>query len=183
MGGEVLSCIQVGCDKLFSSRASKSRHITLSHSDRPLKWCPECDTEKLPGFFYKMPNITIVDGVPRERRRTICDDCHAAKSNYGRTNRPESHKRRDRKKNAKLKYGLTLEQYDAFKAERFQKYGGKCEICRVRDQWALDHCHTTGTIRGMLCRMCNVALGSVNDNVDILHNMIDYLSSRQKGAQ
>lgn len=46
---------------------------------------------------------------------------------------------------------------------------GKGRIC-------VDHCHKTGKIRGWLCDDCNVALGRVDDRIDILKNLIKYLT-------
>jgi hypothetical protein len=40
---------------------------------------------------------------------------------------------------------------------------------------AVDHCHTTGKIRGLLCSKCNPALGAFNDNIEILNSAIKYL--------
>lgn len=40
---------------------------------------------------------------------------------------------------------------------------------------AIDHCHKTGKIRGLLCHKCNVSLGSFNDSIETLQSAIDYL--------
>lgn len=66
--------------------------------------------------------------------------------------------------------------------------GLHCEICgqleevvgsgkKVRSVKALshDHCHASDTYRGMLCHRCNIALGLMRDNTDILRNAIRYL--------
>lgn len=39
----------------------------------------------------------------------------------------------------------------------------------------VDHCHQTGKIRGLLCQKCNMALGLLNDSVEILETAIRYL--------
>lgn len=58
-----------------------------------------------------------------------------------------------------------------------EKQNGMCAICKKEPPTlALDHCHDTGTIRGMLCFGCNVGLGHFQDNVEYLKNAIDYLS-------
>jgi hypothetical protein len=67
-------------------------------------------------------------------------------------------------------YGITVAEYD----EMLMSCGYKCEICGTpvqRARWkgvggqsaCIDHCHSTGRIRGVLCRQCNSWLGRVND--------------------
>lgn len=60
----------------------------------------------------------------------------------------------------------------------FQAQSGRCAICH--DQFEkrphVDHCHTTGTVRGLLCHLCNVGLGAFRDNTKRLQSAIDYLS-------
>ena len=54
-----------------------------------------------------------------------------------------------------------------------------CQLCdRVFSKRAdkhIDHCHTTGKIRGLLCRTCNVSLGGLGDTVESLKKAINYL--------
>lgn len=50
-----------------------------------------------------------------------------------------------------------------------------CFLCGGTTRIAYDHCHKTGKFRGWLCMKCNTALGLVNDDVDILKKMIEYL--------
>ncbi len=55
-----------------------------------------------------------------------------------------------------------------------------CEICggppkRGNKFLAIDHCHTTGELRGMLCDFCNTALGKFKDSEELLINAIKYL--------
>jgi hypothetical protein len=58
----------------------------------------------------------------------------------------------------KSKYGITIEQRDAM----FDKQGGVCRICGALpppDRYLhIDHNHTTGQVRGLLCYTCNVNL-------------------------
>ncbi len=75
----------------------------------------------------------------------------------------------------KRKYGITLEAYDAMLKEQ----GGVCAICKQENKhkypFPVDHCHTTGKIRGILCHNCNLILGNAKDNSDILRAAIGYL--------
>lgn len=62
---------------------------------------------------------------------------------------------------------------------------GKCKTCKgdikfykdgpMDGRAVVDHCHTTGAVRGILCSSCNIALGKVKDDTDTLQNMILYL--------
>ena len=90
----------------------------------------------------------------------------------------------ERVKNADLKktYGITLEQYEAMMAEQ----NGVCAICKqpenTKDKdggprgMPVDHCHTTGKVRGLLCTPCNRALGMFKDSTENLQSAIDYLN-------
>ena len=57
---------------------------------------------------------------------------------------------------------------------------GKCAICattehRGRGNFYVDHDHSTGKIRGLLCNPCNIALGMFRDSIDTLKKAISYL--------
>lgn len=72
-------------------------------------------------------------------------------------------------------YGITLAAYEAMLVSQ----GGVCAICGGTDtiNLAVDHCHATGQIRGLLCRKCNALLGQATDDPAILANAIKYLEA------
>jgi hypothetical protein len=75
----------------------------------------------------------------------------------------------------KHNYGMTIEARDAMVLSQ-----GWCAICHCtapRDKvgWVVDHCHTSGVVRSILCNPCNVVLGKVEEDVSVLRNMISYL--------
>lgn len=78
--------------------------------------------------------------------------------------------------NYKKRYGLSVDQKQAMVNEQ----GGKCAICKssLKDAHdaCVDHCHTTNTIRGILCRKCNLGIGHFNDSIQALTEAINYLS-------
>jgi hypothetical protein len=66
--------------------------------------------------------------------------------------------------------------------QMLEKQEHKCAICLTLDTnfdklLSVDHCHTTGKVRGLLCNNCNLALGNFNDNVNSLENAIKYLKN------
>lgn len=72
------------------------------------------------------------------------------------------------------KYGISREQWD----ELFRKQGGKCAICRCAQRYqslAVDHCHKTGQVRGLLCVQCNRGLGRFFDSPIRLRRAADYI--------
>lgn len=76
------------------------------------------------------------------------------------------------------KYGLTVDTFNRL----VEKQGNRCAICReefVKEtDTNIDHCHTTGRVRGVLCRWCNIGLGNFKDNVELLQEAVSYLVSR-----
>ena len=78
----------------------------------------------------------------------------------------------------KAKYGITLDEYKAM----LETQGGKCAICESSDpggssktRFCVDHCHTTGQVRGLLCSKCNLAISYMDDNTSRLTAAIHYL--------
>ena len=82
------------------------------------------------------------------------------------------------------KYGITLEVY----AEMLTLQGNKCAICETDNpvgegnthkfksfSFAVDHCHTTGKVRGLLCNTCNRGLGLLKDSPELLQRALKYL--------
>lgn len=77
----------------------------------------------------------------------------------------------------KANYGVTVDQYN----ELFNLQLGCCAICGKHQsaEWrrlTVDHCHATKKIRGLLCSVCNRALGLFRDNPELLGKAIKYLN-------
>jgi len=76
----------------------------------------------------------------------------------------------------KRKYGVTPEMYDAMIAAS----GGLCAICRKPASLSIDHDHSTGLVRDLLCRGCNTGLGGFKDDPSALQAAIAYLHKHGK---
>lgn len=73
---------------------------------------------------------------------------------------------------------LPVAVYREAKELLHEEQGGQCAICGVSpDKLYLDHCHTTGKIRGLLCSSCNTGLGMFKDHTGNLRSAADYLES------
>ena len=94
--------------------------------------------------------------------------------------KPTSEQQRNRL--IKHKYGVTTEQYKLM----LEAQGGVCAICgngesKIDGRWkrirrlSIDHCHTTGKVRGLLCASCNHGIANFKDNTDTMKKAIEYL--------
>jgi Recombination endonuclease VII len=82
----------------------------------------------------------------------------------------------DYRKKYKLKnyYGLTTEEFSSMVLEQ----NNKCKICECEmKSTQIDHNHSTGKVRGLLCRNCNTSLGLLKENTKVLYNMISYINN------
>jgi len=91
------------------------------------------------------------------------------------------HQKKIHKESLSIHYdNLTAEQRKSARTQLFIRQDGCCAICSQPEKDSkrllhLDHCHTTGHIRGLLCNRCNFLLGIARDNVHILQAAIEYL--------
>lgn len=109
--------------------------------------------------------------------RTCVSEYHKARYN--------DPKYKDYQRNTSLRatYGITLEEYRIMLDEQ----GGVCAICKLPERrkhprtsdpmlLAVDHCHNTNQVRGLLCSTCNIMLGHAQDDIKILAQAIQYLT-------
>ncbi len=78
--------------------------------------------------------------------------------------------------NLEKRYGITEEAYKDF----LERQGGLCAICRgLMSPPHVDHCHSSGKVRGLLCSECNLGLGKFKDNPEFLSRATSYLLSHR----
>lgn len=98
----------------------------------------------------------------------------AARKHYRRSKRGTDYQREYRWRNLGIK--LTLIQYK----ELLKTQNNSCAVCH-RDRscfnknFSVDHSHSTGIVRGLLCGGCNRAIGYFKDSIESLQNAVDYL--------
>lgn len=74
-------------------------------------------------------------------------------------------------------YGMKPEDFDGM----LLRQSGRCAICNEPMRRVdIDHNHTTGVVRELLCHMCNVALGAVRERADTLTSMLRYVEKHGK---
>lgn len=130
--------------------------------------CRECRTEKQRAYYASLPPETAEE---RKKRNE-----YLAK---WRLKNVDKVKEQSRVKHLQRKFNLTAEQYDTMSKTQ----GGVCAICQDKCETgmnlAVDHCHTTGKIRGLLCKNCNTAIGLFKEDTDNMLKAIKYIKSHK----
>ena len=142
--------------------------MTKLYSDL-YRTCMTCGVEKQITEFYMRDKKT-------GRRHSACKECDKARVKARHQANPERTRNNDLKRN----YGITLQEHQ----EMYKNQNGVCAICKGEGdgKWkklCVDHDHKTGKVRQLLCRNCNMVLGQVGDNANLLEEMIKYLQKHQ----
>jgi hypothetical protein len=170
---------KIYCSQTCGWRAQNAKRLAKGEKYQPRK-CRVCDKEYVP--LQKR-------GIGR---LTCSDDCLKIHRLAWAKERRETTKTwtdREIKSRLKTKYGLTPEQY----ARMLEDQNHACAICSRPERssqtkkgepkmLAVDHCHSTGKIRGILCSHCNRALGLFEDKIDLLQKAANYLQSHQESS-
>jgi Recombination endonuclease VII len=139
-----------------------------------MKTCSKCLLEKPLDEFYNS----------RKWKHGKCIPCHNAYTKEKKAQDPERYHNIDRKAWLKRKFGITIARYD----EMLESQGGTCAICHSSDKgrkdryFCVDHDHSTGLVRGLLCHPCNSGIGLLQDNAQLLRKAADYLDTHNKEA-
>lgn len=151
-----------------------------------MKTCRKCNKSE--------PDIQIAP------KRRICLDCKRQEwREYAASNKDkrktalkewqESHveyrKLYDTNQKLIKNYGITLEEYNVI----LKKQNKVCAACFKPESvvfkgkikaLAVDHCHITNVVRGLLCNRCNVALGMLLDDVERVKLLYEYILSKSR---
>lgn len=141
---------------------------------RTEKRCSRCKEVKPIGEFTK-------DKSCKDGKRVYCRLCWNEYKREWIKEHPKQHRETRRKRQLMSKYGITPTDYN----DLLQSQNNVCAVCGqpcpTGNHLAVDHDHKTGKMRGLLCVNCNMALGYVQDDPDLLRKLADYLENH-KGA-
>ncbi len=102
-----------------------------------------------------------------------CKACKKAQSRAAVARDPEKYRRKSRAHHLKRSYGLTLADYEKMCAAQ----DAKCYVCMRTARLIVDHDHSTGEVRHLLCYTCNSMIGLAQESEEILRRAIDYVRS------
>lgn len=123
-----------------------------------MKQCRSCGVEKPFGEYYK--------------RNPDCKPCASIKNRAHYAANKDLYRDKEFRKN----YGISLHDYNSMFAEQ----EGCCAICGTHQccsgrMLAVDHDHSTGQVRGLLCANCNTAIGKLKDDEETILRAADYI--------
>ncbi len=170
------------------------------------KICSKCGVKKaIDGFGFARPRVrrsnckkcqVIYNREYRKKNKSKARQWAINRIEKNKTYRANNREKRNAylkmwgKRNPKKKrgqkyrhrYGIDIEDYN----DILKKQKDRCAICGTKELnrknakfFAVDHCHKTGVVRGLLCYSCNALLGKAKDNIDIFLSAIKYLSRIQ----
>lgn len=93
---------------------------------------------------------------------------------------PENVRERQRRSRFKNRYGITIEQFN----EMLKQQQENCALCGsplnliTPQATHVDHCHTSGKVRGLLHKACNLMIGWAADNPKLLLQGAQYVQAR-----
>lgn len=138
-----------------------------------MRKCSKCLVDKPDTDFYK-------------GKQASCKECDKARSNKWKNDNKDRKKEssrlwylrnKDKVHNVGMsKYGITTEIYQ----QMLTAQNNCCKICNRHEseftkKLAVDHCHQTGKVRGLLCNPCNRLLGLAKENIEVLKEAILFL--------
>lgn len=140
------------------------------------KVCTRCKLEKPLGDFH-------LRSKKEPWLKSACKECHRERARGYWREKPLP-KEVQRERNLQRSFGLSIKDY----YNLLEKQGSRCAICEIDTcesgrNFAVDHDHVTGKIRGLLCKLCNTALGQFKDNQTVLLKAVEYLKRNENGYE
>ena len=157
------------------------------------KYCPKCETNKpISEFRKRSKNSKYI--------QSYCKSCESdynkrykiqhAKWKKENSDKQLGYSRKWKKKNQKKCYcyntvlarnfNLTVEEFAKLYDSLYMKQQGCCVICgrhqsELNEKLGVDHNHSTGQIRGLLCNKCNTGIGMLQDSAEVCSAAAEYL--------
>jgi Recombination endonuclease VII len=128
------------------------------------KWCPHCKQHK------------TVENFPRNRssKDGVAGYCKPFHNRISRANR-EKHHGSTRNFHLKRRYGI-----DGVTVEwLILQQAGLCALCLAGTPEHVDHDHSTGSVRGILCFNCNRGISKFAEDTDVMKRAVEYLKSTE----
>ena len=163
-----------------------------------MKICGRCKINQTKKNFGKdtrrkdMLNITCktcickYNQINREKNNKRSNEWYLKNKDLVRSKAKEIyHKHKDkikinsRKNHLLRKFKMSIDEYNT----KLIQQNNRCKICEKSstdeiNNFAVDHCHSTGVVRGLLCRSCNTGIGKLKDSIELLKKAQLYIEKK-----
>lgn len=183
---------------IAAARLLKRKRAAWKHLNRqsePHGWVSfdefSASLTEVPEFRYAMVPVDLAKPIGPDNFRWALphDSEHSTRDGivaYHRVNRI-ANRNHYRGKDFRKKYGIGFAEYEKL----LEQQNGVCACCgrgetKIQNGavrlLSVDHDHTTGDVRGLLCGNCNMAIGYAGDDIEILRKAIAYLERHAASA-
>lgn len=157
--GQCKQCVQSYRDDKIQVSKEYAEDFVKSLSEKGITFkCKNCEEVKLSNEFYYKRDYGKV-----KINTSKCKSCQQLYQRF-------------------KTFGITEDQYNVL----LKNQNNSCAICNITEEsyrivhkrnnvFAIDHCHLTGNIRGLLCSKCNTGIGQFDDSIENLFKAIYYL--------
>ena len=144
-----------------------------------LKICNNCESEKSLDEFKD-------NQFAKDKKNIYCISClgkmnrDSYERNFIKKTASEDKLVRKRRNYIRCKYKITYKEFENMMIEQ----NFRCAICGIhasdhKKTLHIDHCHSSGKVRGLLCHHCNIMIGMAKENTDNLLSAIEYLTQNK----
>lgn len=151
---------------LAKGRKYTEKELEIINNEDFMFKCSRCAKIKKNKEFYQCKG--------NKKGRNYTSFCRNCRKGYDPKEYSSSERRREYLVNRN--FGLSSKEYSNLK----EQHNNSCAICDISfktlgKRLSIDHDHSTGKIRGLLCPKCNTALGLLRDDIKLLEKMLKYL--------
>lgn len=153
---------------------NKKENAQMASAD--CKNCNKCGLNKTLDSFRK-------DKRRKSGYKSICKVCADLTYKARKAQFPELIKEQRRAQHLRHKYGMSVDSYNSLlkaQDEKCAACGTQSPLNSLYKRLVVDHNHSTGQVRGLLCHSCNSTIGASREDVYRLSKIIDYLNINNK---
>jgi len=166
----------------YNSEYRKRNKESLDEYSR--NYYSNIDTDKRKGYSkeYRDKNKSSLNQYSKEYYANNKEYWSADSRKVKKRDYYEANKDKFKENGYKYRYGLSTEDVESMKTDQ----DNKCLICACdfddldSKHIHIDHNHETGAIRGVLCKRCNLTLGILEEDTQLMENMINYVNAYNK---
>lgn len=149
--GESISPFSPSTDRKFCNQDCAIAARSAPTVPEGMKWCSRCKEVKPASITVFHRRARSGDGL-----HGWCKSCMNSRSRPKQWHQSPRGKQMLKSSRLRLRYGISADDYE----KMFMQQEGRCASCNTQSQrLVVDHCHTTGLVRGLLCVTCNLLAG------------------------